>query len=119
VKLGLKGNGLGWSFKPKKAAVFGPSKLASEVRVPSSSQRPLAEELKLAVEVRLGASDVEISVLEREVGESPPTCLGESPPLFMLPVCEVCMGESDSDGPSMGEPIPPAGALEVPSVSAL
>jgi hypothetical protein len=36
VKLGLKGNGLGWSFKPKKATVSGPTKLASEVRLPLS-----------------------------------------------------------------------------------
>jgi hypothetical protein len=111
VKLGLKGNGLGWSFKPKKDAVSGPTKLASEVRLPSSSRRPLAEELKLAVEVPLGASDAEISVPELEVGVSPL--------LSMLPECEVCVAESDGDGPSMGEPIPLAGALEVPPVSAL
>jgi hypothetical protein len=55
VKLGLKGNGLGWSFKPKKAAVSGPTKLVFEVCLPSSSQRPHAEESKLASEVRLGA----------------------------------------------------------------
>jgi hypothetical protein len=59
----------------------------------------------------LGASDAKISVPEREVGESPP--------LSMLPACEVCVGKSDGDGPSMGEPIPLAGALEVPPVSAL
>jgi hypothetical protein len=111
VKLGLKGNGLGWSFKPKKAAMSGPSKLASKARLPSSSQQPLAEESKLAVEVQLGASDAKISVPERE--------MGESPPLSMLPACEVCVGKSDGDGPSMGEPIPLAGALEVPPVSAL
>jgi hypothetical protein len=46
VKLGLKGNGLGWPIKPKKAAVSGPTKLASKVRLPSSSQRPHAEEPK-------------------------------------------------------------------------
>jgi hypothetical protein len=111
VKLGLKGNGLGCSFKPKKAVVYGPSKLASEVRLPLSSQRPLAEESKLAVEVRLGALDAEISVLEREVGKSPL--------LSMLLAWEVRVGESDGDGPLMGEPILLAGALEVPLVSAL
>jgi hypothetical protein len=46
-------------------------------------------------------------------------CLGESPPLSTLLVCEVCVGELDGDGPLMGEPIMPAGALEVPPVSAL
>jgi hypothetical protein len=67
----------------------------------------------------LGASDAEIFVLEQEVDESPPTHLGESPPLSMLPACKVCVGELDDDGPLMGEPIPPAGALEVPLASAL
>jgi hypothetical protein len=44
VKLGLKG--IGRSFKSKKAAMSGPTcsnveaKLASEVRLPSSSQQP-------------------------------------------------------------------------------
>jgi hypothetical protein len=57
LKLGLKGNGLGWYFKPKKVAVFGPTclnieaKLASKVRLASSSQRSHAESSKLAPDV--------------------------------------------------------------------
>ena len=96
VKLGLKGNGLGWPFKPKKAAVSGPTKLAYEVHLPSSSQRPHAEELKLAFKVRLGASGDKISVLERGVGESPP--------LSTLPMCNDCVGVSalKSDGSGAG-----------------
>ena len=51
VKLGLKGNGLGCSFKPKKAAVSGPTKMASEIHLPLPSQRPHVEESKLTSEV--------------------------------------------------------------------
>ena len=36
AKLGLKDNGLGWPFKPKKAALSGPTKLAYKVCLPSS-----------------------------------------------------------------------------------
>ena len=117
VKLGLKGNGLGWSFKPKKAAVSGPTKLASKVCLPSSSQRPYAEELKLAFEVRLAVSGAKISMLEQEVGESPPRRLGESPPLSTLPACKDCVGALDGNGPSLGDmPIPLVSSLEVPVV---
>jgi hypothetical protein len=94
VKLGLKGNELGWLIKPKKAAVSGPTKLASEVRSPSSLQQPHAEEPKQASEVRLGASGAEFSKPEQEVGKSPLSHLGESPPLSTLPVCEDCVGAS-------------------------
>jgi hypothetical protein len=94
VKLGLKGNELGSPIKPKKAAVSGPTKLASEVRSPSSSQRPHVEEPKQASEVRLGASGAEFSKPEQEVGKSPPSHLGESPLLSILPVCEDCVGAS-------------------------
>jgi hypothetical protein len=56
-------------------------------------------------------------VLEREVGESPPRHLGESPPLSTLLACEDSVGASDGDGPLLGDmPIPPTSSLEVPVV---
>ena len=51
VKLGLKGNRLGWPFKPKKAAVSSPTKLVYEFRLPLSLQQPHAKEPKLVYEV--------------------------------------------------------------------
>jgi hypothetical protein len=94
VKLGLKGNELGWPIKPKKAAVSGPTKLAFEVRSPSSSQQPHPEEPKQASEVQLGGSGAKFSKPEQEVGKSPSSRLGESPPLSTLPVCEDCVDAS-------------------------
>jgi hypothetical protein len=106
VKLGLKG--IGRSFKSKKAAMSGPTcsnveaKLASEVRLPSSTQRTHAES-KLASEIRLGESGAEISESERVAGKSPSGCLGESPPVSTSPVFEVCVDASDGDGLSVGD----------------
>ena len=89
VKLGLKGNGLGWPFKPKKVAVPGSTKLVH------------AEEPKLVSEIRLGALGAESFVPKREVGKSPPSHLGKSPLQSTLPACEDCVGASllKADGP--------------------
>jgi hypothetical protein len=106
VKLGLKG--IGRSFKSKKVAMSGPkcsnveAKLASEVRLPSSTQRTHAES-KLASEIRLGESGAETSVSERVAGKSPSGRSGESPPVSTSPVFEVCVDASDGDGLSVGD----------------
>jgi hypothetical protein len=74
VKLGLKGNGLGCPFKPKKATVPGPSMMASEVRLPSST--PLFS--PPACEECVGSSArIEISILSPVMENSQVKVAGE------------------------------------------
>jgi hypothetical protein len=85
-KLGRKVNGLGWLIKSKKKMKQGPLNPVSSQRPSqagaSSSPRPTAVEPEPASEP------------EREVDKSPTRSLGKSPPLSMLPTCEVLEGAS-------------------------
>ena len=122
VKLGLKGVGLGCSSKSKRATRLKPSDWVRPLAMENSLLAVgLVLPSQLASEVRLGALVVELSVLERVLGESPPHA-GELE-FSTLPAFEGCLGASDvwrpaGDGSSLGAmPIPPVSSLAVTVVA--
>jgi hypothetical protein len=74
LKVGLKGNGLGWPFKTKKASVAGPIMMAFEVRRPLS--RPLST-LPMGEDCVGSGARVEVSVLSPVMENSQDKGAGE------------------------------------------
>jgi hypothetical protein len=74
VKLGVKGNGLGWPFKPKKSTVFGLTIPASKVHLPSS---PPLFTLPVCEDCVGSGAGVEASVLSLVMENSQDKVAGE------------------------------------------
>jgi hypothetical protein len=103
-----------------EAKPLGPVQSATVGSAPvSTSVFQLAPVVPPTVDLAGSPSMVASSQPEREVGKSPPSRLGETPPLPMLSACEVCVGATTVKSDGSGTEVVTSSSSSVSEVDAV